>query len=163
VNKFQYVEKFINSSLKFVIIDIFFNYFIIVFVRRIIEINFKSLFRTKEIFEEIILYFSASLASEGQCVVNFIDIALVRSEESKLFIEFIKIRNYNIRFLYYFIVFLNIFRDIFNQQLKIIKIAENKYRAFKRSENLYLFLQRSHDIVNIDSKIINLKDIDFEF
>jgi hypothetical protein len=139
VNRFQYVEKFINFSLKSVIIDISFNFFIIVFVRRIIEINLENLFRTKEIFKKIILCFSASLASEGQRVVNFIDVALVRSEEGKLFMRFVKVRNYNIKFLYYLIVFFNIFRDIFDQQLKIIKIAGNKYRAFEKFENSYLF------------------------
>jgi hypothetical protein len=140
VNRFQHVEKFIDSNLRFVIIDIFFNYFIIAFVRRIIEINLENLFRTKKIFEEIILYFPASLASEGQRVVGFIDMALMRSEEDKLFMEFIEVRNYNIKSFYYFIVLFNIFRDIFDQQLKVMRIAENKYRAFKKFENSYLFL-----------------------
>jgi hypothetical protein len=163
VNRFQYVEKFINSNLKFVIIDIFLDYFIIVFVRRIIEIDFENLFRTKKIFEEIILCSPASLASENQRVIDFINVALMRSKKGKLFMEFIEIRNYNIKSFYYFIVFLNIFRNIFDQQLKIIRIAENEYRAFEKSENSYLFLQRFHDIANIDNEIINLRDIDFEF
>jgi hypothetical protein len=91
-------------------------------------------------FEKIILYSPANLASEDQRIVDFVDMALMRSEEGKLFMEFVEIRNYNIRSLYYFIVFLNIFRDVFDQQLKIMKIAENEYRAFKKSENSYLFL-----------------------
>jgi hypothetical protein len=95
VNRFQHVEKFIDFSLKFVIIDIFLDYFVIVFVRRIIEIDLENLFRTKKMFEEIILYFSVSLASEDQRVVGFIDMALVRSEEGKLFMEFIEVRNYS--------------------------------------------------------------------
>jgi hypothetical protein len=89
--------------------------------------------------------------------------ALVRSEEGKLFIEFIEVRNYNIRFYYCFIVFLNIFRDIFDQQLKIIKIAENEYRAFEESENSYLFPQQSYGVVNVGNETIDLRDIDFEF
>jgi hypothetical protein len=87
----------------------------------------------------------------------------MKSEEGKLFIEFVEIRNYSIRFLYYFIVFFNIFRDIFNQQLKIIKIAGNKYRAFKEFKDSYLFSQRFYDVANIDNEIIDFRNIDFEF
>jgi hypothetical protein len=157
VNRFQHVEKFIDSNPKSVIIDIPLDCFIIALVRRIIEIGLKDLFRTKEMFEKVILCSPASLASEGQRVVDFVE------KESKLFMGLVEVRNYSIRSLYYLIVFLNIFRDIFDQQLKIIKIAENKYRAFEGSENSYLFPQRPHDIVNVGSETVDLRNIDFEF
>jgi hypothetical protein len=163
VNRFQYVEKFIDSSPKSVTIDIPFNYFVVAFVRRIIEVGLESLFRTKEMFEEIILCSPANLASEGQRVVDFVDVALVRSEEGKLFMGFVEVRNYSIRSLYCLIVLLNIFRDIFDQQLKVMRIAGNEYRTFERFEDSYLFPQRLHGVASVDSETVDLRDVDFEF